>query len=117
MDPFELAKKLYLKHDRSFFEDFDLHLSDPSASLVSTPNSFVLCRPINLYQEYKLNKGPFSTNHPDCLWIYVLTGSFKEDLLRILAKENYKHLPYIGWERNNKPRYYSTKKILAKMII
>lgn len=102
--PIVRAKNVYGKEQgpRSFAEDLCLHLENPKAIVVSTPDLFLMARPVHTCWDYGDIVDPRSyAEYPDAWWIHCLAGDPRSAMLL-----EHQPLPYVGWERNNVPKFY-----------
>ena len=89
---------------RSFSDDFALYLTH--GYVISTPRCFVMGRPVD-------SKAPLETvlcpwiqhENPDCWWIGLMAGDITEAFRFLPGK-----LKKIGFEKNNKPRFYDLER-------
>jgi hypothetical protein len=98
----EAAHDLYQQEPciRSLEEDISLHLT--FGWLYSDPDLLVMARPVAQGADYlRLTNPALSFEEPNCWWIYLAVG----DIGRALKLIPYP-LAYIGWERNNEPRFH-----------
>lgn len=90
---------------RTFAMDLDLHLQ--CGYVFSTPEVFVMGRPVRKGAEYvQLTDPAFIFDRVDCWWVYLAAGDLGQ-MMRFLPYE----LPWFGWERDNKPRYWRAERI------
>lgn len=109
-DPVQRAKQVYLQEPcaRSFEEDFYLHWNNPQAIVYKDASNLVFIRPVNILDSYeKLTDPRYETATPNAWWVYLFVGDF-----RFLIHHLPYQLQYIGWERNNKPRFYTLARLL-----
>lgn len=111
MSPFERAALVYDTEvcARSFEEDLILHATH--AYIYVTPCLFIMFRPVEKNADISLIRKPdHKFARPDCWWVYVAAGKLSE----FFAYLPY-YLPWVGWERQNAPRFYSTQKVREKV--
>ncbi len=119
--PIERAGLFYLEqqpevHDRDmgeqFVEDHRLHLLH--GYVFSTPTLFVMGRPIDRFDDWPRLKDPLVRYPPErenCWWLFLLAGEARE-AWRYLPYP----LPYIGWERRGKPRFFESRKLFPHTV-
>jgi hypothetical protein len=107
MTPIDLARSVYDREvcARSFQEDIDLHLR--YGYVFATPEMFVMGRPVKKSASYLDITCPWVTfAEPDCWWVYLAAGKMTQ---------MFRHLPYplpwLGWEVNNKPRFFRYERL------
>lgn len=102
--PVEAAAAVYEREvcARSFREDLEAHLLH--GYVFSTPDFFVMLRPVDSAASYAQVTDPWVTFPPerwDAWWIYLMAGDMKK------ARAYFPFiLPKIGFERTNKLRYH-----------
>lgn len=102
------AAKVYENETCANSLNFDVAQSCKFAYLFSTPTIFLMGRPVEKGAEYNLITDiSHEFSNPDCWWIHLAAG----DLSEFLKYEPFL-LPWFGWERNNKPRYWRRKEII-----
>lgn len=104
ISPYERARKVYEQEDcrRSFSEDLELHLR--YGYVYSTPNSFIMGRAVDRYADSECIVDPSVVfDHPNAWLVYLAAGDMSEFFLRQPF-----FLPWVGWERENKLRFYKT---------
>lgn len=91
---------------RTFHEDLWLHLC--YGYVLSTPTTFVMCRPVCSSAPLDQVVDPRRVfEAPDCWHIYLLAGDFDEALTHLPYE-----LKYVSWERDNKLRRYPLQKLV-----
>lgn len=113
MTPYEKAKAVYQKEicARTFAHDLELHLLH--GFVFSTPDSFIMGRPVYRGGRYEEITNPaFRFQLCDCWLVYLAAGNS----LRIFFQYEPYPLPWIGWERNNKLRFYKTERIRERLL-
>ena len=106
------AAKVYEREicARTFSEDLELHLV--SGYVVSTPDIFIMGRPVKHNAEPALivdAAHPFARKDWDCWHIYTMAGDIKQ------CWGYYPFpLPFVSWERNNKLRVYRMMDVKRK---
>lgn len=103
------ARRLYEEEDsaRTFDQELQALHKNPTGYFRHDSEVLVLARPVRRNTNYEFLTNPkyvFETG--DCLWIHCLVGSIKAA---------WKYLPkgrfaWIGWERNNKPRFFRLRR-------
>ena len=109
-DPVTLAKRIYETEPcaRSFEEDFILHWNNPYAIVHKDAHNLGFAYPVNKDDPYEVITNPqHISSAPNCWWIYLLVGDF-----RALAHNLNPHYDFVGWERNNEPRFYKLAQLL-----
>jgi hypothetical protein len=105
--PVQIAAKVYLgeKCARSFEDDLLLHLLH--GYVFSTPEMFMMGRPVRRDGTYENITDPtYKFADPDSWLVYLASGD-----LQIFFKHEPYPLPYIGFERENSLRFYSRERI------
>jgi hypothetical protein len=108
--PYEAAREIYFKEScpRTFAEDLGYHLHN--GYVFSTPDFFLMGRPVCIGATYEEITDPIHIfPEHDAWFIYLAAG--KGYLRNFLKLEPYA-LPYFGWERSNKIRFYPRERIL-----
>lgn len=91
---------------RTFPQDLYLHLRH--GYVISTPGLFVMGRPILVdYTHEQLCDISLIPEHPDCWLVWAAAGAHPRDILRQMPY----YLPYVGWQRRNKFRFYLTTQL------
>lgn len=106
--PLERIRRVYESEPcaRTFEEDLWLHLAH--GYVHSTPGLFVMGRPVRRQADYRDITNPAHRfTDPDSWWIHAAAGDVA--LLPVLLPY---HLPWIGWERSNIPRFHLTERVL-----
>lgn len=109
MTPVEYAAAVYESEPcaRTFKEDLEAHLLN--GYVFSTPDYFVMGRAVDSKASYAEITNPWHVfESVDAWWVYLASG----DLSQIILACPY-GLPLIGFERLNKPRFYSANRITA----
>lgn len=92
---------------RSFREDLEAHLL--GGWVISTPAAFAMGRPVQRSAPAADILNPwhqFPAEHADAWLIYLAAGDLRQ-LLRWIPHP----LPWIGWERSNKLRWYRASRL------
>jgi hypothetical protein len=113
MTPYEEAQGVYQKEvcARDFRTDLHLHLIH--GYVFSTPEGFIMGRPVYRGGRYEEITNPaFRFPLPDAWLVYLAAG----DGLRVFFQYEPYELPWIGWERNNKLRFYRTEQIKRRIL-
>jgi len=108
MTPFDKARMVYEKEvcARTFDEDLRLHLK--FGYVFSTPDFFLMGRPVSKDAEYHEITDPrLQFPDPDCWLVYLASG----DINKFWTICPY-DLPYVGWERDNVLRIYRSDKVI-----
>lgn len=85
---------------RSFYEDLALHLEN--GYVLSTPKAFVMGRRVDRQAPAEHLLDPARVwESGDCWWVWLASGDLR-DVLGLMPFP----LPWIGFERNNRPRFY-----------
>jgi hypothetical protein len=112
MSPIERARKVYdtERCARTFGEDINLYLQN--GFVFSTPDYFIMGRPVDHEQCYEMVTNPefvFPREVQDC-WLVALAAG-DDAFAQFFRLEPYP-LPYIAFERDNKLRVYRSGQIL-----
>lgn len=109
MSPSMMASLVYRREPcaRTFETDLFLHLA--YGYVFSTPEAFVMGRPVRRDANINEIKNPaVEFNNPDAWWIYLASGNYLDLLFRFEPFP----LPWYGWERQNVPRWYPRETVL-----
>jgi hypothetical protein len=109
MIPAVEAAKVYEQERcaRTFEDDLFLHLQ--YGFVFSTPTAFIMGRPVRHDANAAEIKDPtIQFTDPDGWWVYLAAG---ESIPLFFEHEPYA-LPWIGWERKNKPRWYRREGVM-----
>lgn len=113
MTPVERAMAIYGEEPcrRTFDEDLQLHLM--YGYVFSTPTMFMMGRPVDRYDppEYIVTPDRRPLWGPNAWLIYLAAGDLGE-FFRYCPYP----LPWVGWERKNKLRFYDFKRAKRKVI-
>lgn len=113
MTPVEQAAAVYQREAcaRSFDDDLAAHLK--GGYVFSTPDAFVMIRPVRSFADERLIVDPWvKFEREDCnAWLVYLAAGDLASLLPLLPYP----LPLIGWERKNRLRWRSLEKTFAKI--
>lgn len=107
MTPLDKARAVYASEPcaRTFEEDLRLHLK--FSYVHSTPEYFIMGRPVTMDAAYSDITDPIvQFSEPDAWWVYLASGDLKS-FFTIKPFD----LPYVGWERDNKARFYRADKV------
>lgn len=107
MSPIDKARQVYSQEPcaRTFDEDLRLHLK--FGYVFSTPEFFIMGRPVDSTAEYHLVTDPsLQFPEPDAWLVYLAAG----DLSMFWTIKPF-DLPYIGWERDNALRFYPSERL------
>lgn len=113
MNPLHEAQLVYQREPckRDFWTDLHLHLSH--GYVFSTPESFIIGRPVSrLARSDEITNPAHIFTDPDAWLVYLASGNS----LRVFFRYEPFPLPWIGWERNNKLRWYRTEAIKKKLL-
>ena len=108
MTPYDQARAVYARETcaRTFDEDLRLHLK--FGYVFSTPDLFVMGRPVRKDAGYDQITDPrVQFSEPDTWWVYLASGDIK-NLCSLLPYP----LSSIGWERDNVLRIYRSDKVI-----
>lgn len=113
MTPLEQAVAVYSREPcaRTFDEDLRLHLEN--GYVVSTPDFFVMARPVWRGMNEFLIVNPAEGCHPafrDCWHVYLLAGSIQKALTALPYD-----LPWMSWERGNVLRFFRLDSIRRRI--
>jgi hypothetical protein len=111
MAPIESAMLVYATEPcyRTFQEDLTLHLLH--GYVISTPEVFIMGRPVNKDAEHRLITDPTVWFYdPDCWLVHLAAG----DINQFFRHEPYQ-LEWFGWQRANKLRFYNRRNV-ARML-
>lgn len=112
MSPFHRAQLVYSEEicKRDFWTDLHLHMT--GGYVFSTPDSFVMGRPVDKDASYEDVTNPaVEFENPNAWLVYLAAGN---GLSTFLKFEPYQ-LKWIGWERDNKLRWYWRETLLRKI--
>lgn len=117
VSPFHRAQIVYTQESckRDFWTDLHLHLTQ--GFVFSTPDAFIMGRPVDRHAESWMVVNPaIEFENPDAWLIYLAATSdeTKSPLETFLKYEPYP-LPWYGWERNNVLRFYERGRIIRKL--
>lgn len=104
--PLELAEEIYEKEwcERTFPQDLCLHLR--YGWVLSSPSFFMMGRPVLHTAPESLILNPtYRFNAPDAWLVWVAAGPHPRDLYRHMPFP----LPYLGWQKRNRLRWYPTR--------
>lgn len=113
MNPFAEAVAVYEREPcrRTFLEDFEAHLE--CGYVLSVPEVFVMARPVWTGADMAQILDPWQNQWPtlpNAWWIWLMAGDMAV-ALRHLPHD----LPWIGWERDNVPRFYRLDHVRKKL--
>jgi hypothetical protein len=89
------------------------HLQDGVA--ISTPNVFLLARPVRKDAPYEQIDDPshvFSREAADCWFIYAAASASPESIRQFIACEPFP-LPYFGWYKHSRLRFVPRDKLIS----
>ncbi len=108
------ARAVYDKEPctRSFEEDVCSHLEH--GFLYSSPELFIMARPVDRYasEEFILNPD-YTFIKPNCWLVWLCAGRIPR-IWHALSLTGL-HLPFVGFQRSNRLRYYEFTKLYAKL--
>lgn len=109
MIPYDAAMAVYRNEPcaRSFFDDFTLHMKH--GFVFSTPDYFIMGRPVNSKAAEAQIVDPACTFKPeecDCWHVYLMAG----DVTKVWNIMPYP-LPKVSFERRNELRFYTLDSI------
>jgi len=110
MSPFRQAQEAHENDEsaRSFYEDLLLHFEH--GVVISEPEAFIMGRAVQRNAPIEEIFDPTATfKNPDSWWIYLAAG---KGALGIFLRHEPFPLPFFGWERNHKPRFYRREHII-----
>lgn len=115
MHPILEAAKVYAQEDcpRSFWQDVQDHFLNETAYVISTPEVFVMARPVNCLAASAEIVDPnveFPRDQQNAWLVYLLAGSLRKALDYLPYQ-----LPMIGWERKNCLRWYELAGVCEKV--
>jgi len=96
---------------RTFRQDLELHLL--TGYVFSTPEYFIMGRPVNRYAAHSLIIDPlvcFPKEEWNCWHIYVMSGN----IALCWDREPLK-LPFVSWEKRNKLKIYPMNAIRTRI--
>lgn len=106
--PLLRAAEVYEKEVCKNSFDLDVALYLKFGYVIATPQVFLMGRPVEKGASYQqLMDLTHQFESPDCWWIFLAAGNLKE----FFRYEPFP-LPYFGWERSNKPRYWKRKDLI-----
>ena len=110
MSAFLDAKKVYDLEPcaRSFEVDLALHLE--FGYVFSTPDAFIMGRPVDKHASYdQIIRPEIEFPSPNAWLIWLAAGAAA---IRVFLDREPFPLPYMGWERDNKLRWYDRQQII-----
>lgn len=105
-NPFQEAQAFYKRDPgkRTFPEDLVLHLQ--YGWVVSSPTVFLMGRPVVRGADVALILEPsHKFENPDAWLVWFAAGADPISCLHLMPF----YLPYVGWEKNNRLRFYPTR--------
>lgn len=113
MSPYELAREVY-RHEasaRTFEEDVALHFR--FGYVFSTPDAFIMGRPIQHDAPHEEIILPWVTfPDPDCWLVWLAAGP---KALEIFLRHEPFPCPYFAWERDNRLRFYTRSQLIRNV--
>lgn len=110
MTPVEQAADFYLRtgQPRTFREDLEAHLLN--GYVFSTPDCFLMARPVSSRADITVLADPFHTFDHDehDTWLVWLAAGSMVSVKKYLTDPPYA-LPQVAWARHNRLRFYDTK--------
>lgn len=102
ISPYERARRVYQLEPcaRTFTQDLVLHLAN--GYVYSDPDAFIMGRPVDRFADPAEIVNPEVVFKEANAWLVYLAAGHLQDLYRFLPY----HLDYVGWERDNKLRFY-----------
>lgn len=103
-DPVHRARMVYAGevNARSFEEDFYLHWHTPGCIVHKDAENLAFVRPVDARESYSVITDPrIIPKEPTAWWVHILVGRVPF-LFNLLPYP----LPLVGWERDNKARFY-----------
>lgn len=110
--PYLVAASVYQNEpcQRTFEEDLELHLM--FGYVFSSPTMFMMGRAVEKdAPREKIVDPAFKFTNPDTWLIYLAAG----DLMEFFSREPYP-LPWVGWERDNKLRFYRMEAVKQRIL-
>ncbi len=110
--PFQRAREVYENEPcaRTFEEDLHWHLR--LGWVISTPTFFLMVRQVRRDWPIQQLRMPWQV-HPrgDAMWIWLLAGDMRE----AMVSEAWPAFEWVGFERENDPRWVLREKLFAKV--
>ena len=95
----------------SFSECLSCHLE--RGVVWSSIQSFALVRAVRTdWRLARLLSPHYVAEDPDCWWVYLLAGDWKDALSHLPH-----FLPFIGWERRERPRFHRLEDLVRRANI
>lgn len=92
----------------SFNVDVNLHLL--YGYVIATPEAFIMGRAIQRNADINLIRDPsVSFDDPDCWWVWLAVGV---GALEVFFRHEPYPLPFLGWDRRGKARFYRREKVI-----
>lgn len=116
MTPFELAQQVYHREPcaRDFWTDLLLHLHH--GYVFSTRDTFLMGRAVDRYASYEEITSPTHVfESPNAWLVYLAASARKGEAIRTFLRYEPHELPWIGWERKNRLRWYPRAVIIGKL--
>lgn len=111
MSPVDQVRRLYFRHPqpRTFEEDLQAHLAN--GYVFSTPEAFMMGRPISRDAEWSLQVDPFFTFRNPDTWLVWAASSVSVNMLLTFVPF---HLRWVAWSRRGKAlRFYPFDRLCA----
>ena len=106
--PLALAAQVYENEHCVNSFDLDVATYCKFGYVICTPQVFLMGRPVVKGADYHLLMDcSYRFERPDCWWIFLAAG----DMTEFFRHEPFQ-LPYFGWERKNKPRWWKRKDLI-----
>ena len=106
LNPIMDASRVYQKEECARTFDIDLILHLKHGYVFSTPEAFMMIRPVRTDSDYeKITDPEYNYEEPDAWLVYLAAGD-----LKMLWKYEPWPLPMIGFERENEIRFYKRER-------
>lgn len=113
LSPIDLARKAWDSQPRWLDFNYALWCHLENGVAISTPNVFLLARPVWKDAPYEQIDDPGHIfERPDCWFIYAAASTSPESLRQFLACEPFP-LPFFGWYRRDRLRFISREKLIS----
>ncbi len=110
--PFQRARQVYESEPCARTFEEDLHWHFRLGWVISTPTMFLMVRQVRRDWPISQLRMPWQVHsRGDALWVWLLAGDIRE----ALTAADWPPFDWLGWERENDPRWYRRDSALAKL--
>jgi hypothetical protein len=111
MTPVELAARVYEREEctTTFRNDLEAHLLN--GYVFSTPEGFVMARPVSILANEALILDPWHKFETPDAWLIWLGAGNLSPFLDMFPFP----LPFLGWQKRNRLRFYGFESALAHL--